>query len=155
MILLHFDKAAPTEFWFLSVPDLALAVMDTGTDTLVPVERPRFTPPTADHLSAFIAAFDDLAGPPPANPRLAPSTRKEIPDWIFFADLTAKHQFILHTTSPVFLSPMIARGEVMEVLHPIADSPHLDGPELEHWLDQAHQAAADLLLEMAKSLGVP
>lgn len=147
MILYDQDhETKPFRLWLLSLPDLSIARMDSSRSLLLLPERlhPGLHTPDEAAASRLLAGYLALAPSLRAESFATRLTARHTPpEWLLFGTLDASKDFILHTTPPVFLSPI--RPADLVVLQPIADEPPLHGEELATWIDRASAAAGRII----------
>jgi len=140
-MLLQINPATPHLFTFLCPQTLAAAVIDIDKCAAYPVTAPHFG--NFDRTLLAQAALDmEEISQAPFFPEFDTKHTPVLPKWMRFVSTEDVGQsvrtFILHTTAPVFLSPIQKDGTVIK---PIADSPPIPSEQMAYWIDQAQPQA--------------
>jgi hypothetical protein len=139
-MLSHHNPAAPHLITFLCPHTLAAATVDANADTLHPIARKHFGDCTAAFITAVTASFAELREEP-WNPKVIPGSTIALPAWMLFVTTDTGKPCILHTETPVFLSPVLPFTIAGK---PIADAPPIPPEEMEHWQAAATREARRL-----------
>ena len=153
-MLLQINPATPPLFTFLCPQTLAAAVIDVDNCVAHPVTTDHFGKFDRPLLDQAAEAMEEISQSP-FFPEFDTKHTPILPEWMRFVTTKNTGQrirtFILHTTAPVFLSPIPPDGTV---LSPIADSPAIPAANLPTWIAKAQhhsdRIATDLMAALAE-----